>query len=99
MSFPVTSIRFSVDETGISKFVQKFTSLDILVLHNLKLDVNAQHYSKQFSLAWIPGVLRRLSSLIHRLVFEVSASRDSQLDMVLWPFVDELVSDPQNTKF
>jgi hypothetical protein len=99
VSFPVTSIGFSDDETGISEVVRKFASLDILVLDNLKLDVNAQHYSNQFSLAWIPGVLRRLSSPIRRLAFEVSAREVSQLDALPWPFVDELVSDPQNTQF
>jgi hypothetical protein len=69
------------------------------VLDNLKLDVDDEHYSEHFSLAWIPGVLRRLSSPIHRLVFEMSARDISQLDAVPWPFVDELVVDPHNTQF
>lgn len=69
------------------------------MLDNLELNVDVHHYSVHFSLAWIPAVLRRLSSPIRRLVFEVSAKEVSQLDVVPWSFVDELVSDPQNTQF
>jgi hypothetical protein len=69
------------------------------VLDNLKLDVDDKHYSERFSLAWIPGVLKGLSSPIHRLAFEVSAKEISQLDAVPWPSVDELVADLQNTQF
>ena len=65
----------------------------MLVLDNLKL------HSEDSSLAWIPAVLRRLSSPIRRLEFEVSGRGRSQLDVLPWPFVDELVSDPQNTQF
>jgi len=90
---------FSEYETGISEFVRKFASLDTLVLDNLGLDVDADHYSIHYSLAWIPAVLRRLSSPIRRLVFEVSAREIFQLDAVPWGFVDELVTDPQNTQF
>ena len=63
------------------------------MLDNLKL------HSKDSNLAWIPAVLGRLSSPIHRPEFEVSGRRVSQLDALPWPFVDELVSDPQNTQF
>ena len=83
----------------MSEFVRKFASLDTLVLDNLELDVCTEHYSEDFSLAWIPEVLRRSSSLIRRLVFEVSARDASQLDVVPWAFVDQLVADPQNTQF
>jgi hypothetical protein len=69
------------------------------VLDNLGLNVEAEHFSEHFSLAWIPGVLRRLSSPIRKLVFEVSAKEISQLDVVPWPFVDELIADPQNVQF
>lgn len=74
-------------------------SLDTLVLDNLGLDVDVEHYSQHFSLAWIPAVLRRLSSPIRRLTFEVSAKEVSQLGAVPWVFVDELVADPQNSQF
>ena len=69
------------------------------MLDNLGLDVGVEHYSENFSLAWIPEVLRRLSSPIRRLAFEVSAKDITQLDVVPWVFVDELVADPQNTQF
>jgi len=69
------------------------------VLDNLGLDVDAEHYSVHFSLDWIPAVLRRLCSPIRKLAFEVSAREISQLDVVPWVFVDELVADPQNTQF
>jgi len=66
------------------------------VLDNLKLDVDAKHFSEDFSLAWIAGVLRTLSSPIRKLVLEMSASDASQLDAVPWSFVDRLVGAPQN---
>jgi len=44
-------------------------------------------------------VLRGSSSPIRKLAFEVSARDVSQLDVVLWAFVDELVADPRNTQF
>jgi hypothetical protein len=69
------------------------------VLDNLGLDVGAEHFSDHFSLAWIGGVLRRLSSPIRRLVFEVSAKEISQLDAVPWQLIDELVSDPLSVQF
>ena len=69
------------------------------MLDNLGLDVDADYYSAHFSLAWIPAVLRRLSSPIRRLIFEVSAREIPQLDVVPWAFVDELVTNPQNTQF
>ena len=69
------------------------------MLDNLGLDVDVDHYSMHFSLNWIPTVLRRLSSPIRKLAFEVSAREISQLDVVPWMFVDELVADPQNTQF
>lgn len=84
---------------GISEFVRKFASLDTLVLDNLGLDADPEYYSERFSLAWIPGVLRRLSSPIRKLVFEVSAKEISQLDVVPWSMIDELVADPQNVQF
>ena len=73
--------------------------MDTLVLDNLGLNVGAEHFSEHFSLAWIPGVLRRLSSPIRKLVFEVSAKEISQLNVVPWPLIDELVADPQNVQF
>ena len=69
------------------------------MLDNLGLDVDAEHFSIHFSLAWIVGVLRRLSSPIRKLVFEVSARTVSQLDVVPWPMIDELVADPQSLQF
>ena len=69
------------------------------MLDNLGLDVDANYYSVHFSLAWIPAVLGRLSSPIRRLVFEVSAREIPQLDVVPWAFVDELITNPQNTQF
>ena len=69
------------------------------MLDNLELDVDEEYYSIHFSLAWIPAVLRRLSSPIRKLAFEVSAREISQLDVVPWAFVDEVVADPQNTLF
>ena len=99
MKFSIASAAFSDDRTGISEFVRKFASLDTLVLDNLELDVGISHFSEHFSLAWMPGVLRRLSSPIRRLAFEVSAREASQLNVVPWSFVDELVTDPQNTQF
>ena len=69
------------------------------MLDNLRLDVEAEYYSEHFSLAWIPGVLRRLSAPIRTLAFEVTAKDISQLDAVPWVFVDELVADQQNTQF
>jgi len=69
------------------------------VLDNLQLDVDAEHYANHFSLAWIPGVLRRLSSPIRKLVFELSAMEISQLDVMPWKMVDELVADSQNAQF
>ena len=87
-----------VQVTGMPEFVRKFESLDTLVLDNLELDVDLK-YSEHFSLTWIPAVLRRLSSPIRRLVFEVSARDVSQLDAVPWPLVDELVTSPQSAQF
>ena len=69
------------------------------MLDNLELDVDARYFSDNFSLAWMPGVLRRLSSPIRRLALEVSAREASQLDVVPWSFIDELVTDPQNAQF
>jgi hypothetical protein len=66
------------------------------VLDKLWLD---KSYSRQRSFAWISGALRRLSSPIHRLVFEVSAKDISQLDAVPWLSVDKLVADPRNAQF
>ncbi|KAF9647259.1 hypothetical protein BDM02DRAFT_3188167 [Thelephora ganbajun] len=91
--------RPSAFDIRVSEFVRKFASIDTLVLDDLGLDVDAEHYSEHFSLAWIPGVLRRISSPIRRLVFEVSAKDISQLDAVPWTFIDELVADPLNTRF
>lgn len=99
MKFLIILAGLSDDWTGISEFVRKFSSLNTLVLDNLGLDVDVEHYSEHFSLAWIPGVLRRLCSPIRRLVFEVSTKEISQLDAVPWVFVDELVADPQNAQF
>lgn len=76
-----------------------FESLDTFVLGDLELDVDVEYYSEHFSLAWIPAVLRRLSSPIRRLELEVSAREVSQLDVVPWASVDGLVADPQNTQF
>jgi hypothetical protein len=69
------------------------------VLDNLNLGVDSEHYWEPHSLAWIPGVLRKLSSPVRRLEFEVSAGEVAELGAVPWPSVDELVSDPQNTQF
>lgn len=69
------------------------------MLDNLGLDVGAEHFSDHFSLAWIEGVLRRLSSPIRKLAFEVSAKEISQLDVVPWRLIDELVADPRNVQF
>ena len=79
--------------------MRKFASLDTLILDNLELDVSVRYYSEQFSLAWIPAVLRRSSSPIRRLAFEVSVGKVSQLNALPWALVDELVTDPQNTQF
>jgi len=84
----------SVFDSEVSEFVHKFTSLDTLVLDNLKLDVDPKH-----SPTWIPQVLKRLSSPIRRLVFEVSAKEVSQLDVVPWMPVDEIVASPENAQF
>lgn len=97
--FNIVFTRFSDHWTGISDFVRKFESLDTLVLDNLELDVDEEHYSVHFSLAWIPAVLRRLSSPIRKLKLEFSARDISQLEVVPWAFVDEVVADPQNTQF
>jgi hypothetical protein len=83
----------------MSEFVRKFASLETLVLDNLGLDVGAEHFSEHFSLAWTVGALRRLSSPIRRLVFEVSAKEISQLDAVPWRLIDKLVSDPLSVQF
>lgn len=69
------------------------------MLDNLGLDVGAEHFSDHFSLAWMVGALRRLSSPIRRLAFEVSAKEISQLDVVQWRMIDGLVADPLNVQF
>ena len=69
------------------------------MLDNLGLDVHDEHFSGLFSLAWIPGVLRRISSPIRKLVFEVSANEISQLDVVPWSLIDDLIADPHNVQF
>jgi hypothetical protein len=99
VNFPITSTGCSNDETGISEFVRQFESLDTFVLDGLNLGVDSVHYREPDSLAWIQGALRRLSSPIRRLAFEVSAGEVADFGTVPWPFVDELVSDPQNTQF
>lgn len=81
------------------QFFRKFEYLDTLVLDNLGLDVGPEHFSDHFSLAWIVEVLIRLSSPIRKLAFEVSAKEISQLDVVPWRSVDELVADPRNAQF
>lgn len=98
-AFNTAFTRFSDRRIGIPEFVRKFKSLDTLVLDNLELDVDEEHYSIHFSLAWIPAVLRRLSSPIRKLKLEFSARDISQLDVVPWAFVDEVVADPLNTQF
>lgn len=90
---------FPDHHTGIFEFVRKFASLDTLVVDNLGLDVGAEHFSSHFSLAWMVGVLRRLSSPIRKLAFEVSAREIIQLDVVPWRMIDELVADPRNVQF
>ena len=85
--------------SGITEFVRRFASLDTLVLDNLGLDVDDLYFSEHFSLAWIPGVLRRLSSPIRKLAFEVSAKEIPQLDVVPWSMIDGLVADPHNVQF
>jgi len=89
----------SVFDSGVSEFVHKFTSLDTLVLDHLELDVDAKHHSNQSSLTWIPEVLKRLSSPIRRLVFEVSAKEISELDAIPWMPVDEIVANPESVQF
>ena len=69
------------------------------MLDNLGLDVRDEYFSERFTLAWIPGVLRRMSSPIRKLVFEVSANEISQLDVVPWSLIDDLVADPYNVQF
>src|SRR5579872_4326454 len=83
----------------MAEFVHQFASLDTFVLDNLGLDVDPEHYSKHFSLAWIPGVLRGLSAPIRKLVLEISAREISQLDAVPWSMIDEVVADPLNAQF
>ena len=90
---------FSEGQTGIYEFVRKFASLETLVLDNLGLDVGADYFSDRFSLAWMVGVLRRLSSPIRKLAFEVSARELSQLDVIPWRLIDGLVADPCSTQF
>jgi hypothetical protein len=43
------------------------------------------------SFEWITGVLQQLSSPIQKLVFEVTATKRSQLDAIPWAFIDRIV--------
>ena len=68
-------------------FVGRFRSLTTFVLDNLRLDYG--RFGVSFE--WIIGVLRRLSSQVQKLVFEVTLTECSQLDAIPWGFIDEIV--------
>ena len=82
---------------GIPEFVKLFRTLETLVLDDLRVD-GSSYDKSDVSFEWITGVLQRLSSPVRKLVFEVTATDCSQLNLIPWAFIDRTVS-PETPQF
>ena len=86
--------------TGIPQFVDRFRSLNTLVLDNLRVDGSGsnRHEGYDISFEWITGVLQQLSSPIQMLALEVTATSYSQLEAIPWAPIDKIVN-PEASQF